>query len=672
MKINIDEEKEYLKEMLVEIKEICDANGIMYFLGGGTLLGAVRHKGFIPWDDDIDIMLPRKDYEKLIEVFNKQTKKAYKLLYYKNCKGYYYTYAKIVCENTILEENNFEPIKEMGIYIDVFPIDYLPDNEQEIKKTFKEYNKYYKLLNFYKIKDHSVFTNNKLKIFIKNSLKKVLKKEKIIYKIVDKINKVCTKYMDTNTVACITGRYQEKEIMNKDYMDGYVEVEFEGVKYKAPKGYDEYLKKHYGKYMELPPKEQQIAAHDTIIFTREEKYNVLLCGLKYNNNYGDPIINDSCKYLVKKNIEKAYNIEEIDLEGKKNFTEKYKINNFINIMTKINTKIFNILKKIANKTKMKKMYNYLDYISWYFTDEYKIFNKYYNEKIKKADIIIFVGGGMIKYRYQNCYHYIDYVTKIADKNNIPVYLNAVGVEGYNEKNIKSRKLKKALNRKCIKMITTRDDLETLQKYIDNNEIYINRVSDPAVYVNEVYKISKNENSEEIGLGVCRGSLFFDNKINFSEEQLIKLWKNIINELENKGYSWRIYTNGLNADNVFAEKLIKVLKLDESKILIPKSPIELVKIISNFKGIIATRLHSNIIAYSLHVPAIGLVWNNKLKMFGKSIMYPERFFEKENFEAKKIVSELEKALKEEYQKIEPETYRKSDEEAIRNFLQKNIK
>ena len=111
------------------------------------------------------------------------------------------------------------------------------------------------------------------------------------------------------------------------------------------------------------------------------------------------------------------------------------------------------------------------------------------------------------------------------------------------------------------------------------------------------------------------NLFVDNEINYKEEQLMILWKDIISCLERKNIKWKIYTNGLQADNEFVLKFIKKYGYSKEKIILPSTPRELVKTIASFRGIIATRLHSCIVAYSLKVPAIGLVWNQKLKMFG---------------------------------------------------------
>lgn len=267
-KIEIDEQKKIQLNMLKYIKSICEENSITYFLGGGTLLGAIRHKGYIPWDDDIDIMLPRKDYNKLKNVFNDLKNEEYKLLSYENCDSYYYPFAKIVNTKTKLIEYNQEEIEELGIYIDIFPIDEIPDEEKERKKVFKKFVFYNRLLKCYKHKDFSYLSKSKISIFVKQILKSIINIFKLKNNILNNIDKICTKYTNTNTVACITGVYFEKEIMPKSYISDYVMVEFEGEEFKAPIGYDEYLTKHYGDYMKLPPKEKQVSNHNTKVFWR--------------------------------------------------------------------------------------------------------------------------------------------------------------------------------------------------------------------------------------------------------------------------------------------------------------------------------------------------------------------------------------------------------------------
>ena len=111
-------------KILDEIVRICDENKLNYFLIGGTLLGAVRHKGFIPWDDDLDIAMPRKDYDKFLNIAKKQINNNYILEYNKTNRKYWLPFAKVRLKNTLYVENtikNYETNKE--IWVDIFPID---------------------------------------------------------------------------------------------------------------------------------------------------------------------------------------------------------------------------------------------------------------------------------------------------------------------------------------------------------------------------------------------------------------------------------------------------------------------------------------------------------------------------------------------------------------------
>lgn len=260
--ISLDELKKIQLDILKSYIDFCNDNNLIYFLGGGTLLGSIRHKGYIPWDDDIDVMMPRADYEILL---NKYNNSHFKILSFKNTDSYYYPFAKIVDLRTKLVEKDLEEINEMGVYIDVFPIDYLPNEKKEISKIFKKYDKYGKIVLFSKYVDLSKTSKNIIKKIIKKLLMPFLKNKNICKNNLKKMNVLgCNE--KTDTVACISGRYFEKEIMPASYIDGYIESDFENLKCKIPVGYDSYLTKHYGDYMKLPPKEKQVSNHSNTAY----------------------------------------------------------------------------------------------------------------------------------------------------------------------------------------------------------------------------------------------------------------------------------------------------------------------------------------------------------------------------------------------------------------------
>lgn len=256
-KISLNDMRIIQLDIMDKIDDVCRKNGLSYSLGGGTLLGAVRHKGYIPWDDDIDIMMPRSDYEMFLNIFEGLFPHLV-LQHYKNDDTYYFLFAKVYDNRTCLIEENTVG----GVYVDVFPIDGLPHEDRlsdYIHKLYATKEDLIKSTKFYKFKKGHLM---RLKYFIKQ----------LFYpsrsKIIERLDKQFYSYPfeSSEYAGAITGIYFEKEHMPASTFKDYIELDFEGHKYMAIKDYDAYLTKHYGDYMQLPPIEQQISNHDHEVY----------------------------------------------------------------------------------------------------------------------------------------------------------------------------------------------------------------------------------------------------------------------------------------------------------------------------------------------------------------------------------------------------------------------
>lgn len=254
-------------EILKEFDRVCKKNNLKYFLTGGNLIGAVRHKGFIPWDDDIDIEMPRPDYDKLIKLKDEFTH-PYFLQTYQTDPNFPYNFMKIRNSNTTYIENYFCHHKiNHGVWIDIFPLDGVSKKVVE-KPTFSMKFKIWSIwMRYYlvylstlkrKIRKESFFSdifynlvyvltfwvsiNHWMSKWIDHTMKKV-------------------KYQDAKMVCNLFSVYHAKSILKKEYYQDTTFLPYEGEMFMAPKGYHEILTKTYGDYMKLPPKEKQVGHH---------------------------------------------------------------------------------------------------------------------------------------------------------------------------------------------------------------------------------------------------------------------------------------------------------------------------------------------------------------------------------------------------------------------------
>lgn len=262
-------------EILRAVSKICDDQGLTYYLAYGTLIGAIRHKGFIPWDDDIDIWMPREDYKKLIDYFveNKEETFPYELFSVYNNKDYPYEISRISDSRYVLEVDNEAPYG-IGLFIDIYPLDGVGNNEEEYTKLKNKASKYSSLC----------FLSTRLKFekgSTKGRIKSAIKLPAFLYsKLMGKkywINKLETManesdYQSSAYIgALVWGHDGIKAIFPKEWFSETSAVEFEGIMFKAPKEYDKILSRLYGDYMKLPSEKNQIPHHNYKAYKKAEE-----------------------------------------------------------------------------------------------------------------------------------------------------------------------------------------------------------------------------------------------------------------------------------------------------------------------------------------------------------------------------------------------------------------
>ena len=256
----MDDFQKKLVEMLRWLVDFLEKNNLRYYVVEGTMLGAVRHEGLIPWDDDVDIGMPRADYEKLIELLANPVDHYVIESYKSTAKDYVYAFAKFYDMNTSMTEKLYKNVKR-GVYIDIFPLDAWDSNINKARKEVKRIKHSMFWLSITKLR--KAVSSNKLKQFVMSFV--ILFGKMLTSKLfVNRIIKLAYKNQ-TDTSAYLGCKswciYGDREIIPAEVFSDSVELEFEGEKFKSPIGYDTYLRSLYGDYWQDPPIQNQKTHH---------------------------------------------------------------------------------------------------------------------------------------------------------------------------------------------------------------------------------------------------------------------------------------------------------------------------------------------------------------------------------------------------------------------------
>lgn len=265
MENNLTEVRVASKKIVEELLKICEENKIQYFALGGTLLGCVRHKGFIPWDDDIDLGFPREDYERLLTILENS---QFRLTTYNTDPTHISYFAKLTTDEVKVIKHRGDHDVELPVWVDLFPLDGMPIDDFK-RKLYIKHVMFLKLLYKFSLIDNITYDKHRGK---KHNfliwIGKTLHLHKILnYKhILDKIDRNLKKYSytDTKYVANLMGAWSEREIFPKSFYDNSTVYQFEDIKLNGPKEYDSILTQMYGDYM-TPPADDNRNHHNTEI-----------------------------------------------------------------------------------------------------------------------------------------------------------------------------------------------------------------------------------------------------------------------------------------------------------------------------------------------------------------------------------------------------------------------
>lgn len=390
---------------------------------------------------------------------------------------------------------------------------------------------------------------------------------------------------------------------------------------------------------------------------------IAICGLIKSENIGELFIARGLEYIIEKEIAEVdsdIDVEfvEVDLLGRNDEIKlvsgsiQKRLANYYKYSPKgiLTEKLFLELKKIGLKTENKLVKNSiarLRHLLWLNGINYKKrLNSYFEEKLKGVDFIVIDGAGLLEYSYNEYQWPLLLISEYAERHNLNVVYNAIGRAGaFDERDFGSKLLKRALQSPAVKYISARDNPEAVQACAGGAH-KVKLLADAAFWMKEAYDIPDRHDRKKIGIGIIRGNSLEGYGVDFGSEDWVDLFSRIAYELQERGYEFQFFTNGLPADIVLGRKILRKLKLPKQYLVTrPVSDGPLVDTINSYRGIITCRMHSSIAAFTMGVPSVILSWNDKVEKLMEIIGYPERAIKRDQFDAKYIVDKLEQSLSE---------------------------
>lgn len=255
-------------DILKAFMKICKDNGLTYYCCAGTAIGAVRHHGIIPWDDDIDVIMPRPDYDRLLEIAKTADFGKYEIITPYDDETYPLYFSKLSNRNTTLIEDRQIPCV-IGLYVDIFPLDATDDDVAKAKQLKDRYTKIINRLNavsthntfgeylslLKKKEEWGRFAIKTLAFFCRSAVRRHLIRQ------MDRLSHLYD-YDKAKNVQVYTGSYGHREVFPKEWLGKGKEFPFEDITVLLPECYDEYLRHFFNDYMQFPPVEQRIEKHN--------------------------------------------------------------------------------------------------------------------------------------------------------------------------------------------------------------------------------------------------------------------------------------------------------------------------------------------------------------------------------------------------------------------------